>query len=135
MKLCTYVNLVKKNKWNELTESKYLGGGKISPVTFIEDDSSVIVLDDTISSTAKIKAININDSTEEEVLFHHPKYDPYPQLIDRKLIAVGVGPDYSHAYWLDDGIEAQVANQLVRAFNDGNDKIFNKANVKRYIYV
>ena len=64
------------------------------------------------------------------MLFHHPKYDPYPQLIDRKLIAVGVGPDYSHAYWLDDGIEAQVANQLVRAFNDGNDKIFNKANVR-----
>ena len=72
---------------------------------------------------------------KKKLLFHHPKYDPYPQLIDRKLIAVGVGPDYSHAYWLDDGIEAQVANQLVRAFNDGNDKIFNKANVKRYIYV
>ena len=127
--IITYVKDVKKNKWNELTRSKYLGGGKISPVTFTEDDSSVIVLDDTNSSTAKIKAINLDDSTEE-VLFHHPKYDPYPQLIDRKLIAVGVGPDYSHAYWLDDGIEAQVANQLVRAFNDGNDKIFNKANVR-----
>ena len=127
--IITYVKDVKKNKWNELTRSKYLGGGKISPVTFTEDDSSVIVLDDTSSSTAKIKAINLDDSTEE-VLFHHPKYDPYPQLIDRKLIAVGVGPDYSHAYWLDDGIEAQVANQLVRAFNDGNDKIFNKANVR-----
>ena len=127
--IITYVKDVKKNKWNELTRSKYLGGGKISPVTFTEDDSSVIVLDDTNSSTAKIKAINLDDSTEE-VLFHHPKYDPYPQLIDRKLIAVGVGPDYSHAYWLDDGIEAQVANQLVRAFNNGNDKIFNKANVR-----
>ena len=127
--IITYAKDVKKNKWNELTRSKYLGGGKISPVTFTEDDSSVIVLDDTNSSTAKIKAINLDDSTEE-VLFHHPKYDPYPQLIDRKLIAVGVGPDYSHAYWLDDGIEAQVANQLVRAFNDGNDKIFNKANVR-----
>ncbi len=127
--IITYVKDVKKNKWNELTRSKYLGGGKISPVTFTEDDSSVIVLDDTNSSTAKIKAINLDDSTEE-VLFHHPKYDPYPQLIDRKLIAVGVGPDYSHAYWLDDGIEAQVANQLVRAFNDGNDKIFDKANVR-----
>ena len=127
--IITYVKDVKKNKWNELTRSKYLGGGKISPVTFTEDDTSVIVLDDTNSSTAKIKAINLDDSTEE-VLFHHPKYDPYPQLIDRKLIAVGVGPDYSHAYWLDDGIEAQVANQLVRAFNDGNDKIFNKANVR-----
>ena len=127
--IITYVKDTKKNKWNELTRSKYLGGGKISPVTFTEDDSSVIVLDDTNSSTAKIKAINLDDSSEE-VLFHHPKYDPYPQLIDRKLIAVGVGPDYSHAYWLDDGIEAQVANQLVRAFNDGNDKIFNKANVR-----
>ena len=127
--IITYVKDVKKNKWNELTRSKYLGGGKISPVTFTEDDSSVIVLDDTNSSTAKIKAINLDDSSEE-ILFHHPKYDPYPQLIDRKLIAVGVGPDYSHAYWLDDGIEAQVANQLVRAFNDGNDKIFNKANVR-----
>ena len=127
--IITYVKDVKKNKWNELTRSKYLGGGKISPVTFTEDDSSVIVLDDTNSSTAKIKAINLDDSSEE-ILFHHPKYDPYPQLIDRKLIAVGVGPDYSHAYWLDDGIEAQVANQLVRAFNNGNDKIFNKANVR-----
>ena len=127
--IITYVKDTKKNKWNELTRSKYLGGGKISPVTFTEDDSSVIVLDDTNSSTAKIKAINLDDSSEE-VLFHHPKYDPYPQLIDRKLIAVGIGPDYSHAYWLDDGIEAQVANQLVRAFNDGNDKIFNKANVR-----
>ena len=63
--IITYVKDVKKNKWNELTRSKYLGGGKISPVTFTEDDSSVIVLDDTNSSTAKIKAINLDDSTEE----------------------------------------------------------------------
>ena len=62
-------------------------GGTISGLKFIENDTKVLVLDDTESSTAKIKSIDINTG-EEEVIFHHPKYDPSPVIVDDELIAV-----------------------------------------------
>lgn len=126
--IVTYIKDLENDRWIELERSKTLGGGHIMPVSFTDDDSAILVLDDTKSSTAKLKSINLTDFSEE-TLFHHPKYDPYPQLIDKKLIAVGVAPDYSRVYWMDDGPEAMIANQLVRAFNDGNDSITKISNV------
>ena len=72
--------------WDELTRSK-IAGGTISGLKFIENDTKVLVLDDTKSSTAKIKSIDINTG-EEEVIFHHPKYDPSPAIVDDEVIAV-----------------------------------------------
>tara|TARA_A100001015_G_scaffold105658_1_gene117285 strand:- start:51 stop:2018 length:1968 start_codon:yes stop_codon:yes gene_type:complete len=124
----TYLKDVKEDEWREFTRSKALGGGKITPLAFIENDTKILVLDDTQTSTAIVKAIDVNDLSEE-VLFHHPKYDPYPQVVDEKLIAVAVDPGYMQVYWMDDGIEAQIANQLLKTFNDGDDSIASKANV------
>lgn len=126
--IVTYLKDLKEDEWKEFTRSKSLGGGKITPIAFTNEDSKILVLDDTETSTAIVKSIDINDRSEE-VFFHHPNYDPYPQVIDDKLIAVTVAPGYEQVYWMDDGIEAQIANQLIKTFNDGDDSIAKKANV------
>ena len=126
--IVTYLKDLKEDEWKEFTRSQSLGGGKIIPIAFTNEDSKILVLDDTETSTAIVKSIDINDRSEE-VFFHHPNYDPYPQVIDDKLIAVTVAPGYEQVYWMDDGIEAQIANQLIKTFNDGDDSIAKKANV------
>lgn len=126
--LVTYIMDTTRDEWKELQRSDYLGDGKIIPLVFDNNESSVIVLDDTKTSTSQIKSINLNNSSEE-ILFHHPKFDPYPIVIEDRLVGVGVAPDLLKIYWLDDGIEAQIASQLFRVFNDGNDTFADKANV------
>ncbi len=112
--------------WDELTRSK-IAGGTISGLKFIENDTKVLVLDDTESSTAKIKSIDINTG-EEEVIFHHPKYDPSPVIVDDEVIAVTVAPGYEQVYWLDDNTEVgQIARAAMGYFNDGNIEVANKA--------
>ena len=112
--------------WTEISRSK-IAGGSIVPLEFIENDTKVLVLDDTESSTAKIKSINLVNG-EQEVIFHHPKYDPSPQILDDEVIAVSVAPGYEEVYWLDDNTEiGQIARAAMGYFNDGNIEVANKA--------
>ena len=112
--------------WTEILRSK-IAGGSIVPLEFIENDTKVLVLDDTESSTAKIKSINIANG-KQEVIFHHPKYDPSPQILDDEVIAVSVAPGYEQVYWLDDNTEiGQIARAAMGYFNDGNIEVANKA--------
>ena len=112
--------------WTEISRSK-IAGGSIIPLEFIENDTKVLVLDDTESSTAKIKSINIANG-EQEVIFHHPKYDPSPQILDDEVIAVSIAPGYEQVYWLDDNSEiGQIARAAMGYFNDGNIEVANKA--------
>ena len=58
--IITYLKDVKEDEWRVFTRSKALGGGKITPLAFIENDTKVLVLDDTQTSTAIVKAIDVN---------------------------------------------------------------------------
>ena len=56
-----FISMFKENEsdnWIELSKGT-LGSGSISPVTFIDNDTKVIVLDSTESSTAKVKSLDL----------------------------------------------------------------------------
>jgi len=46
------------DEWTQLSKGE-IGEGSINPITFMEDDTKVIVLDSTESSTAKIKSLDL----------------------------------------------------------------------------
>lgn len=126
-----FISMFRKNEsdsWIELTKG-VIGSGSINPVTFMDDDTKVIVLDSTESSTAKVKSLDLLNGTEE-VIFHHPKYDPNPVIIDDEIIGVVVSSGYNQMFWLDNDSEiSSIVQQAVSYFNDGNLEEFTNANI------
>ena len=80
-------NSMPKIRWG------FVGGGKIIPIAFTNEKSKILVLNDTETSTASVKSIDIN-ARSEEGYFRNPNYDPYPQVIDDKLITDIVAHEY-----------------------------------------
>tara|TARA_S200000501_G_scaffold256248_1_gene240023 strand:+ start:524 stop:2491 length:1968 start_codon:yes stop_codon:yes gene_type:complete len=116
------------DEWTQLSKGE-IGEGSINPITFMEDDTKVIVLDSTESSTAKIKSLDLVNGTEE-VIFHHPKYDPSPVILDDEMIGAVVSSGYYQMYWFENDSDiSKIVQQVVSYFNDGNLEKLTKANI------
>jgi dipeptidyl aminopeptidase/acylaminoacyl peptidase len=118
----------KKAEWEVLSKTPY-GEGEIFPVNISKDDSTIHILDSTETSTYQLKEIDTRTG-KTEVIFHHPKYDAYPQIIDDQVMAATFNPGYSQAHWFEtnDPLQNSVM-QAVQAFN-GNIEIFDKKEVE-----
>ena len=117
----------KKNDWEILSKTPF-GEGEIYPVNISKDDSTIHILDSTETSTYQLKAID-TQSGETEVVFHHPKYDAYPQIIDDVVLGAIVSPGYSEAYWFDIDSDLQDSIlKVVQTFN-GNIEVFDKKEI------
>ena len=117
----------KKDEWQVLSKTPY-GDGEIYPVNIAKDDSTIHILDSTETSTYQIKEIDTKTG-ETQVVFHHPEYDAYPQIIDDKVLGATINPGYSKAYWFenDDPLQNSIM-QAVQAFN-GNIEVFDKKEI------
>ena len=117
----------KKSEWEVLSKTPY-GEGEIFPVNISKDDSIIHILDSTETSTYQLKEIDTSTG-ETEVIFHHPKYDAYPQIIDDEVMGATFNPGYAQAYWFetDDPLQNSIL-QAVQAFN-GNIEIFDKKQI------
>ena len=117
----------KKDEWQVLSKTPY-GDGEIYPVNIAKDDSTIHILDNTETSTYQIKEIDTKTG-ETQIVFHHPEYDAYPQIIDDKVLGATINPGYAKAYWFenDDPLQNSIM-QAVQAFN-GNLEIFDKKEI------
>ena len=117
----------KKDEWQVLSKTPY-GDGEIYPVNIAKDDSTIHILDSTETSTYQIKEIDTKTG-ETQVVFHHPEYDAYPQIIDDKVLGATINPGYAKAYWFenDDPLQNSIM-QVVQAFN-GNIEVFDKKEI------
>ena len=117
----------KKDEWQVLSKTPY-GDGEIFPVNIAKDDSTIHILDSTETSTYQIKEIDTKTG-ETQVVFHHPEYDAYPQIIDDKVLGATINPGYAKAYWFenDDPLQNSIM-QAVQAFN-GNIEVFDKKEI------
>ena len=117
----------KKSEWKVLSKTPY-GEGEIFPVNISKDDSTIHILDSTETSTFQLKEIDTKTG-KTEVIFHHPKYDPYPQIIDDEVMGAIFMPGYAQAYWFetDDPLQNYIL-QAVQAFN-GNIEVFDKKQI------
>ena len=117
----------KKDDWEVLSKTPY-GDGEIYPVNIAKDDSTIHIIDSTETSTYQIKEIDTKTG-ETEVVFHHPEYDAYPQIIDDKVLGATINPGYAKAYWFenDDPLQNSIM-QAVQAFN-GNIEVFDKKEI------
>ena len=117
----------KKAEWEVLSKTPY-GEGEIFPVNISKDDSTIHILDSTETSTYQLKEIDTRTG-ETEVIFHHPKYDAYPQIIDDTVMGATFNPGYSQAHWFEtnDPLQNSIL-QAVQAFN-GNIEIFDKKEI------
>jgi dipeptidyl aminopeptidase/acylaminoacyl peptidase len=113
----------KKDDWEVLSKTPY-GEGEIYPVNISIDDSTIHIIDSTETSTYQLKEINTKTG-ETNVVFHHPAYDAYPQIIDDKVLGATINPGYARAYWFenDDPLQNSIM-QAVQAFN-GNLEVFD----------
>jgi len=113
----------KKDDWEVLSKTPY-GEGEIYPVNISKDDSTIHIIDSTETSTYQLKAIDTKTG-ETNVVFHHPAYDAYPQIIDDKVLGATINPGYARAYWFenDDPLQNSIM-QAVQAFN-GNLEVFD----------
>ena len=117
----------KKADWEVLSKTPF-GEGEIFPVNISKDDSTIHILDSTETSTYQLKSIN-TQTGDTEVVFHHPKYDAYPQIIDDVVLGATINPGYSKAYWFDIDSDLQSSIlQAVQAFN-GNIDVFDKKEI------
>ena len=90
-----------------------------------KDDSTIHILDSTETSTYQLKSIDTT-SGKTEVVFHHSKYDAYPQIIDDVVLGATFNPGYSQAYWLEiDSPLQESILQAVNLFNNGNLEVFD----------
>ena len=117
----------KNDEWQVLSKTPY-GDGEIYPVNIAKDDSTIHILDSTETSTYQIKAIDTKTG-ETQVVFHHPEYDAYPQIIDDKVLGATINPGYARAYWFenDDPLQNSIM-QAVQAFN-GSIEVFDKKEI------
>jgi len=117
----------KNDEWQVLSKTPY-GDGEIYPVNIAKDDSTIHILDSTETSTYQIKAIDTKTG-ETQVVFHHPEYDAYPQIIDDKVLGALINPGYARAYWFenDDPLQNSIM-QVLQAFN-GNIEVFDKKEI------
>ncbi|MDC0061462.1 S9 family peptidase [Pseudomonadota bacterium] len=117
----------KKDEWQVLSKTPY-GDGEIYPVNIAKDDSTIHIVDSTETSTYQIKEIDTKTG-ETQVVFHHPEYDAYPQIIDDKVFGATINPGYAKAYWFenDDPLQNSIM-QAVQAFN-GNIEVFDKKEI------
>lgn len=117
----------KKDEWQVLSKTPY-GDGEIYPVNIAKDDSTIHIVDNTETSTYQIKEIDTKTG-ETQVVFHHPEYDAYPQIIDDKVLGATINPGYAKAYWFenDDPLQNSIM-QAVQAFN-GNIEVFDKKEI------
>jgi dipeptidyl aminopeptidase/acylaminoacyl peptidase len=114
----------KKSDWEVLSKSPF-GEGEIYPVNISKDDSTIHILDSTETSTYQLKSIDTT-SGKTEVVFHHSKYDAYPQIIDDVVLGAIFNPGYSQAYWLEiDSPLQESILQAVNLFNNGNLEVFD----------
>ena len=113
----------KKDDWEVLSKTPY-GEGEIYPVNISKDDSTIHIIDSTETSTYQLKEIDTKTG-ETNVVFHHPAYDAYPQIIDDKVLGATINPRYARAYWFehDDPLQHSIM-QAVQAFN-GNLEVFD----------
>jgi dipeptidyl aminopeptidase/acylaminoacyl peptidase len=117
----------KKNNWEVLSKTPF-GEGEIYPVNISKDDSTIHIVDSTETSTYQLKKID-TQTGETEVVFHHPKYDANPQIIDDVVLGVTISPGYAKAYWFDIDSDLQDSIlQAVKAFN-GNIEVFDKKEI------
>ena len=114
----------KKDDWETLSKTPY-GEGEIYPVNISKDDSTIHILDSTETSTYQLKSID-TITGETQVVFHHPKYDAYPQIIDDVVLGATINPGYQKAYWFD--IDSDLQNSILQAVQacNGNMEIFDK---------
>jgi len=117
----------KKDEWQLLSKTPY-GDGEIYPVNIAKDDSTIHIVDSTETSTYQIKEIDTKTG-ETQVVFHHPEFDAYPQIIDDKVLGATINPGYTRAYWFenDDPLQNSIM-QAVQAFN-GNIEVFDKKEI------
>ena len=117
----------KKDEWQVLSKTPY-GDGEIYPVNIAKDDSTIHIVDSTETSTYQIKEID-TITGDTQVVFHHPEYDAYPQIIDDKVLGATINPGYAKAYWFenDDPLQNSIM-QAVQAFN-GNIEVFDKKEI------
>ena len=47
------------------------------------------------------------------MVFHHPEYDAYPQIIDDKVLGATINPGYTKAYWFENDDPLQ--NSIMQA--------------------
>ncbi len=117
----------KKDEWQVLSKTPY-GDGEIYPVNIAKDDSAIHIIDSTETSTYQLKEINTKTG-ESKVVFHHPEYDAYPQIIDDKVLGVSINPGYTRLYWFEnDDVLQNSIMQAVQAFN-GNLEVFDKKEI------
>ena len=118
----------KKDEWQVLSKTPY-GDGEIYPVNIAKDDSAIHIIDSTETSTYQLKEINTKTG-ESKVVFHHPEYDAYPQIIDDKVLGVSINPGYTRLYWFEnDDVLQNSIMQAVQAFN-GNLEVFDKKEIE-----
>ena len=117
----------KKDDWEVLSKTPY-GEGEVFPVNISKDGSTIHTLDSTETSTYQLKKIN-TITGESEVVFHHPKFDAYPQIIDDVVLGATINPGYSQAYWFE--IDSPLQNSILQAVNafNGNVDVFDTKEV------
>ena len=125
--IVTMYRASKKDEWQVLSKTPY-GEGEIYPVNIAKDASTIHIVDSTETSTYQIKEIDTKTG-ETQVVFHHPEYDAYPQIIDDKVLGATINPGYAKAYWFenDDPLQNSIM-QAVQAFN-GNIEVFDKKEI------
>jgi len=95
----------KKDDWQTLSKTPY-GEGEVYPVNISKDGATIHILDSTQTSTFQLKKIDTLTG-ETEVVFHHPKFDAYPQIIDDEVLGATTNPGYTQAYWFEIDSELQ----------------------------
>jgi dipeptidyl aminopeptidase/acylaminoacyl peptidase len=117
----------KKDDWEVLSKTPF-GEGEVFPVNISKDGSTIHTLDSTETSTYQLKKIN-TITGESEVVFHHPKFDAYPQIIDDVVLGATINPGYSQAYWFE--IDSPLQNSILQAVNafNGNVDVFDTKEV------
>ena len=117
----------KKDDWEVLSKTPY-GEGEVFPVNISKDGSTIHTLDSTETSSYQLKKIN-TITGESEVVFHHPKFDAYPQIIDDVVLGATINPGYSQAYWFE--IDSPLQNSILQAVNafNGNVDVFDTKEV------
>ena len=117
----------KQDDWEVLSKAPF-GEGEIYPVNISKDDSTIHILDSTETSTYQLKKIDTSTGATE-VVFHHPKFDAYPQIIDDVVLGATINPGYSQAFWFD--IDSPLQNSILQAVNafNGNVDIFDTKEV------
>jgi len=114
----------KKDDWQTLSKTPY-GEGEVYPVNISKDGATIHILDSTQTSTFQLKKIDTLTG-QTEVVFHHPKFDAYPQIIDDEVLGATTNPGYTQAYWFE--IDSELQNsilQAIQAFN-GSIEVFNQ---------